>query len=219
MKDKGVDRTRERFDKWSKKYEDGLLSRWLFQPLHRDLMELISPRQGEKLLDVGCGTGAFARKLSLQGVEVCGVDISPGMVAVAKEKAAGLSDLSFIESPADSLPFEPEVFDRVVTVAAYHHFHDPGKSGEEMYRVLRPGGRIDICDPCREGIAFRPFLKIEELFCADTYHYAREELVNILAGFGFEETEARLIRRIPLIMLVSGKKPIKQGGYDKGGAK
>ena len=107
---------------------------------------------GQSVLDVGCGTGTQAIaakwKVGTQGA-VYGVDASPQMLARARSKArkAGL-EVSFLEAPAQKLPFPDGRFDAVLNTLMLHHL--PRTSREqcvrEMRRVLRPGGRLVIVE-------------------------------------------------------------------------
>jgi ubiquinone/menaquinone biosynthesis C-methylase UbiE len=114
------------------------------------LPTLLSPldlRPGQKVLDVGCGTGtaAFTAAPMVQpGGKVTGVDLAPGMVALAndKVKALDLEGVVFKEADAEDLPFAEASFDRVVCHVGLIHFTDRQRALEEMHRVLRPGGRL-----------------------------------------------------------------------------
>jgi SAM-dependent methyltransferase len=98
--------------------------------------ELLNPRPGERILDVGCGEGSLTEKIMAAGTTVVGVDASPEMVAAAK--ARGL-DARLID--AEQLPFERE-FDAVFSNAALHWVrnHDAMLAG--VHRALKTGGRF-----------------------------------------------------------------------------
>lgn len=101
-------------------------------------------RAGDDVLDVACGTGVLAREAAdLVGASgsVVGVDINEGMLAVARKIAPGVS---WKAGPAESLPFEAESFDRVVSQFALMFFADQTKAITEMGRVLRPGGTLAV---------------------------------------------------------------------------
>jgi SAM-dependent methyltransferase len=97
-------------------------------------------------LDVGCGTGVLAQRLSGLGFEMTGIDPSEGMLAVL---AANAPDVQGVRGSGTELPFENSSFDLVMCVAVMHHVADPDDVRQtlaEMVRVTRPSGRILIWD-------------------------------------------------------------------------
>lgn len=110
----------------------------------------VSP--GERVLDVGCGTGTLAlaakRRVGANGT-VHGVDAGAEMVARAKQKAARESlEVQFDVAPAQALPLPDGAFDVVLCTLLMHHLPHDGREQAvaEMRRVLRPGGRLLIVD-------------------------------------------------------------------------
>ncbi len=118
----------------------------------RETLDLLASvariRPGERVLDVGCGTGTFARRLVSADVQVAitGVDMSAGMLAEARRKAAGAPNVRFVQASAEALPFPDAAFDVVVSSSALHYVPDPAQAVCEMARVLRPGGRLALLD-------------------------------------------------------------------------
>src|SRR5687768_5335038 len=78
---------RRYFDRWSKHYDDGRISRW-FQYTQQMTIRLLDLKPDSKVLDVGCGTGHAVLRLAsiVSAGKACGIDISPGMVAKASSK-------------------------------------------------------------------------------------------------------------------------------------
>ncbi len=98
------------------------------------------------VLDVGCGTGALARRLTGLGYAVTGVDPSEGMLEVMRTRAP---EIRAVHASGTELPFDPDSFDVVLSVATFHHIAEPDPvraTLAEMTRVSRPGGRIVIWD-------------------------------------------------------------------------
>lgn len=110
---------------------------------------LVAHVKGENLkaLDVGTGPGQLAFYLAGAGFQVTGIDISPGMIARARQKAKeeGLS-CEFRTGDAECLPFENDAFDVVVTRNLVWTLPNPQAAIREWHRVLKPGGRIIISD-------------------------------------------------------------------------
>lgn len=109
-----------------------------FAPILSDTAR-ISP--GERVLDIGCGTGIAALAAAGRGASATGVDINAGMLAVARRKAP---DLTWIEAPAEDLPFADGAFDVVLCQFALMFLADRTRALREMARVTRPGGRIAL---------------------------------------------------------------------------
>jgi trans-aconitate methyltransferase len=104
--------------------------------LGESVVELLAPRPGERILDLGCGDGRLTRRLSEAGCEVIGVDSSLEMVAAARQM--GL-DARLIDG--HTLPFAQE-FDAVFSNAALHWMRQPEQVIKGVWESLRPGGRF-----------------------------------------------------------------------------
>lgn len=143
-------------------YEDDLVSKVLGDNFHPGGEEL-TVKLGEKLmltsqskvLDVACGTGTSAIILVKHfGCRVTGVDLSEKNLTKAKEKAVelGISDkVEFIKSDAETLQVEDDIFDAVICECALCTFPNKDHALSEMYRVLKPGGRVGITDITLDG--------------------------------------------------------------------
>ena len=101
-------------------------------------------RPGDKVLDLGCGTGVVAITARRAGAIVTGLDLTPELLAIAKENAtiAGVGDVVFREGDAEYLPFRDSEFDVVLSQFAHIFAPRPEVATKEMLRVLKPGGRI-----------------------------------------------------------------------------
>lgn len=128
--------------------------------LREKLVRLAHLEPGERVLDVGCGTGTLAiaakRRVGPAGA-VCGIDASPEMIARAAKKArkAGV-EIDFRSAAAQALPFPDAHFDAVLSTVMLHHLSRKGREecAREMKRVLKPGGRVlavDFGSSEREG--------------------------------------------------------------------
>lgn len=95
----------------------------------------------ERVLDVGTGTGHFAADLAMQGWTVVGIDLSPEMLDVARRKE---STVRLVLGDAAALPLASQSFDLVLSVTALEFVADPERAVQEMWRALRPGGRLVV---------------------------------------------------------------------------
>jgi SAM-dependent methyltransferase len=112
------------------------------------LIEVAGLSGREQVLDLGCGAGHTALAIAPKAVQVCAVDVTPEMLAVASELAGqrGLCNLSFCQADATALPFRGASFDLVTSRYSAHHYADPARALAEVARVLRPGGRLLLID-------------------------------------------------------------------------
>lgn len=113
-------------------------------------VKAINPRPGERILDIAAGTGTSSAALAKTGAHVIAFDFSPGMVAEGRRKHP---DLEFIEGNAEHLPFGDNEFDAVTISFGLRNVNNPQAALAEMYRVLKPGGRLVICEFSKPPIA------------------------------------------------------------------
>lgn len=139
---------------------------------------LIKP--GDSVLDVGCGTGevTLLAKTRANDGKVYGIDPAPEMIAVARKKAARRElEIDFRVGVIESLPFADASMDVVTSSLMMHHLPDDLKVRglAEIYRVLKPGGRLLIADFMRPTGSF-----FNHLFIAFTRHQGLESGVEDL---------------------------------------
>ena len=104
----------------------------------RGVVELLAPAPGERILDLGCGTGHLTAHIAETGAEVVGIDSSENMVRVASQN---YPNILFEVADARSLPYVAE-FDAVFSNAVLHWVRPPEAVIESVWRALRPGGRF-----------------------------------------------------------------------------
>jgi ubiquinone/menaquinone biosynthesis C-methylase UbiE len=130
----------------------------MFGPWATDLVALAALREGDRVLDVACGTGIVARNAAQQvgrTGRVVGLDMNAGMLAMARSAAASAGlDIEWCESSALSMPFEDGSFDVVLCQQGLQFFPDRLAGLREMHRVLTDGGRLVVT--CWQSIENRP---------------------------------------------------------------
>lgn len=127
------------YDDFSLVYESRRRNRY-----HRFLDEFTAATlapyaQDARLLEVGCGTGLILQQMSRYTHRLTGIDLSAGMVTIARAKG-----FEVIQSAADELPFANETFDLVCCFRVYSHISSHEAALAEMLRVTRPGGRVAL---------------------------------------------------------------------------
>jgi ubiquinone/menaquinone biosynthesis C-methylase UbiE len=116
----------------------------LFQGWAGKVADAARIQRGDRVLDVACGTGILAVEAARRvypGGSVVGLDLNPGMLAVARRKSP---NLDWREGAAEALLFKTDSFDCVVSQFGLMFFEDPRTAVLEMFRVLRPGGRLAV---------------------------------------------------------------------------
>jgi ubiquinone/menaquinone biosynthesis C-methylase UbiE len=155
--------------------------------------EWLGERAHGRVLEVAIGTG---RNLPYYPADatVTGIELSPAMLAIARQRAAGLDrDAGFLEGDAEHLPYGDASFDTVVCALSLCTIPDPATAISEMKRVLVPGGRLLLLDHI--GSTWPPVYAAQWLLERITIpavgeHFTRRQLPLVqAAGFQVAETE------------------------------
>lgn len=224
-------RVNELFGRIAPRYDliNDLQSFGLHRLWKRRLVRMACISAGEKALDLCCGTGDLAFALARSGVEVVGLDFTPGMLAVAevrREQApANLQKkITFQQGDAQQLPF-PENSFKVVTVGYGLRNLSSWETGlSEMNRVAQPGGRLLVLEFGKPDNAlwrwcYFTYLKmfvpiLGWLFCrnAAAYAYILESLKHYPAQRGVAEKMRALgMRNVRIVNLLGGVMSINYG--------
>lgn len=161
------------------------------------VVELLAPKKGERVLDLGCGDGALTVKLVEAGAEVVGVDADRAMIAAAQER--GL-DARLMDGRA--LEFDGE-FDAVFSNAAIHWMPPVARVAEGVFRALKPGGRfvgefgghgnVAAIRAALRGVLTARGYRVPAV--EDSYYPTAEEYRALLEAAGFVVDRADLIPR------------------------
>ena len=123
-------------------------------PRWRRAMVAHIPRDGGTVLDVATGTGLVARQLLADGHPVVGLDQSPDMLAIARQRFGDRVEL--VEASATSIPFPDASFDHLTFTYLLRYVDDPAATLAELARVVRPGGSIASLEFCLPRGLWRP---------------------------------------------------------------
>jgi ubiquinone/menaquinone biosynthesis C-methylase UbiE len=134
------------FDDWPEAYD-----RWFTTPIGslvkkyeaNLLLDLLSPGPGELILDAGCGTGIFTLDILSHGSQVVGLDISLPMLMRAREKLRGYP-FQMVLGDLLKLPFQENIFDKVVSVTALEFIEDAKGAVKELFRVTKKRGCVVV---------------------------------------------------------------------------
>jgi demethylmenaquinone methyltransferase/2-methoxy-6-polyprenyl-1,4-benzoquinol methylase len=188
--------------------------------------------EGMKVLEVGCGPGSFAE--DLVGLDVTCLDPSEAMLKVAKKRvdsarlSRGESPATYVQALAEDIPLEDNSFDMVFCLFSFRDFQDKKKGLEEIYRVLKPGGQLVMCDAGKanylHGLAGRIWMStVVQLMArwvtktkdhpwkglARSYtHYGTNKYYRtMMRDVGFENVSGRLLYPFLMSSRFRGRKP------------
>ena len=167
-------------------------------PIAIDLLAKAELKPGERVLDVACGTGVVTR-MAAKAVgpdqRVTGLDLNPGMLAVARASQDAAS-IDWMESDADALPFDDGKFDVVLCQMGLQFIQNKLAALREMHRVLTPGGRILVSVPGPKPKIFavmgngvsRHFGEEAGTFMELVFSlHDKDELSDLFSGAGFRD--------------------------------
>jgi len=180
--------SREKFNKQAAKFDSGYGGKHS-RELYDNVLHKLSQFSFNNILDVGCGTGNLLSLISSKyKVQLYGIDLSPNMLEIARNKLDGNADLRVGDS--ENLPFENESFDIVTCTDSFHHYPHPENVLEEIKRVIKPKGRILISDP----YAPTPFRQLVNIYMhfsksGDVKIYSEAEIRKLLENIGFKSIE------------------------------
>ena len=160
------------------------------------VLELLAPQAGERILDLGCGTGQLTAEIAQRGAQVVGLDNSANMIGQARQNYPGLA---FVLGDAAGFRFE-QPFDAVFSNAALHWVKDPESAVESIARALKPGGRF-VAEFGGNGntrailAALRSVLGRESDARCPWYYPSIGQYSLLLERYGLETRHAELFER------------------------
>jgi ubiquinone/menaquinone biosynthesis C-methylase UbiE len=169
--------------------------------VHRTLIDQADLRPGQRVVEIGCGTGSLLQLIRRQhpDVDLAGLDPDPDALGRARRKLTGRGPAVQLDRGfADALPYPAGSVDRVLSSFMWHHLDpaDKPRAVREIARVLRPGGQLHIVDMTATGSIHR-LLRRRAHHHAHYAHSRPDELVALLRQAGFTDitaTEAASLR-------------------------
>jgi len=160
-------------------------------------LDLLDPKPGERIIDIGCGEGTLTRKIAERGATVLGIDNSPEMVGAAR--AQGVDALLLA---AEDMQFFAE-FDAAFSNATLHWVLEKAQAARAIFRALKPNGRFagemggegnlkTLREALDEELVIRGYAPPLE---SSNWYASPEEFAAVYESAGFGEIDARLIER------------------------
>jgi arsenite methyltransferase len=170
----------------------------------REVLRLLAPAAGERVLDIGSGPGLLAGELAAAvgpTGRVCGVDVSADMLALAQARdlPAGSAPVEYLSAQVERLPYPDDTFDLAVSTQVLEYVPDVKAALAEAYRVLRPGGRLLLLDTDWDSIVWhsRDAGRMRRVLAAWDQHlvdpYLPRTLTGGLRGAGFTVAAPRVL--------------------------
>ena len=141
------------FDRLALLDEEG----WTANNHYHDFLLRRVPPHFDRVLEIGCGTGAFSRRLARIAEHVTAIDLSSEMIRVARSRSVGFSNITFEVADAMTTEFATGHFDCVASIATLHHL-PVASAYERLKQALKPGGMLivlDLLEPERRILSAR----------------------------------------------------------------
>jgi SAM-dependent methyltransferase len=120
-------------------------SKWGHNSHYHDLLLRQLPPHCSEALEIGCGTGNFARRLAGRAAHVTALDLAPAMIDAARQRSAGIANINFLAADALAWHYPAEGYDCIVSIATFHHL-PLEELLPRLRAALRPGGVLLVLD-------------------------------------------------------------------------
>ena len=189
------------FDAWSRVYDFPPVQVATYKPVHDAIIAGLRGVHANRILDVGCGTGRLAKRISddLPQAQLVGCDFSAGMLAHAKARN---SRAGLVRGDATKLPFHPSVFDVVVSSEAFPWFPDQAAALNELFRVLKPGGLLLLALVNTPSALLSDAMHIASRVAGQPFYWPTvDEMRRRVEAAGFRVRRQQRVFRLPGFLL------------------
>jgi ubiquinone/menaquinone biosynthesis C-methylase UbiE len=187
----------QEFNRWAEQGEGPKMENHHLDITEKTLRRM-DLRPGERVLDLGCGSGWATRLLARLVTDdphspgqVVGLDISDEMVRLARAASRDFDNVMFIQGSAAQIPWEENFFDKVLSVESFYYYPDQDRALAELFRVMAPRGRlfilINLYKDNPYSLQWVPKLKVP------VHVRSAEEYVELLRNNAFQNVESAQI--------------------------
>jgi arsenite methyltransferase len=191
------EKLQQEFNRWAAAGEGEKMERHHLSITEKTL-RLMDLRPGERVLDLGCGSGWATRlvaRLVGEGPEgfgqVVGLDVSDEMVHLAREASREFENILYVQGSAQQIPWEENFFDKVLSVESFYYYADQDRALMELFRVMAPRGRLFILINLYKDNPYS--LQWVDKLKVPVHVRSAAEYVELLKKHAFENVEARRI--------------------------
>ena len=199
MKDssKHLELNEAKWDKWADTLDEKSWRNDYLRAAQSKVISLLNVQPGVHFLDIGCGTGwavgQVAKLVDDQG-SFYGVDLSPKMIEKAKSNFRGRDHLFFTQANVESIPLNSDFFDSIICTNSFHHYPNPAKALNEMYRLLKSGGKVYILDPTADTRLMKLIDKIIKAMEPEHVKiYSTKEFQQMFSEVGLKYLNSKLV--------------------------
>lgn len=161
-------------------------------------IRLMGLKPGDRVLDLGCGTGWATRILarmvadgSKGAGQVVGLDVSDEMIRRARAQSREFENVMYVWGTATEIPWQEDFFDKILSIESFYYYADQDKALDELFRVLAPGGNLFILINLYKDNAYS-LRWVDELKIPVQVH-SEKEYLEMIRKHGFEAVEAKRI--------------------------
>ena len=187
------DNLQQEFNRWAEAGEGPKMEQHHLDITEKTIRRL-SLRPGERVLDLGCGSGWATRLLARivgEGPEgfgqVVGVDVSDEMIRVARTESKDFENVMYVWGSATQIPWEENFFDKVLSVESFYYYPDQERALAELFRVMAPKGRLFILINLYKDNPYS--LQWVDKLKVPVHVRSAAEYVELLKGHAFENVE------------------------------
>src|ERR1039458_323381 len=191
------ERLQQEFNRWAEQGEGPKMENHHLDITEKTLRRM-DLRPGERVLDLGCGSGWATRLLARivnegpQGFgQVVGIDIADEMIRQARAASKDFDNIMFVQGSASQIPWEENFFDKVLSVESFYYYPDQDRALAELFRVMAPHGRlfilINLYKDNPYSLQWVPKLKVP------VHVRSAEEYIQLLKAHTFEDVRGSRI--------------------------
>lgn len=194
-----TEKSKTAYNRMAADYDNNYEGRFT-QPFKEHLLQVITLRGGDMILDVACGTGSLLRMLAGKAdIHGFGADLSDEMVRVASKANP---QMTFAAAGCEHIPFKAGQFDIITVCCAYHHFPDVQAFAKEAQRLLKPGGRLYIAEvylPAFWRVVLNPFVPL--MPDGDVRFYSANEIIRNFEPYGLKRVDVQIAENRQIICM------------------